>query len=86
MYDKKIASITVFYRKIPEVLENLINKDRHMGMMKDGLQKHDSHLCPRLTIFIHTFGDDRKRVKGMSDLLETLLKTNQIVHYNIRAE
>lgn len=79
---KKYAIVLVYYRSIPNALACLVNKDGNMSMVKDGVHRINDHSCPRLSIYVYSKGDDKKRLKNLLSVLEELQSNNQIVKYS----
>jgi len=79
-----IAQFAIYYRDVPVILEGAISADVGITTTKDGLKKYsEGHSAPRLTLTMteSQAGGDKKRVKQIEAILETLEKNNQIVGF-----
>jgi hypothetical protein len=82
----KIPIAFVYFRTMPVILDNTL-KGLQMTFAKDGVSHDLGHQCPRITIFLESFGikyDDDTKVAKLERLLSELSGNNQITSYTIR--
>jgi hypothetical protein len=82
--------VSVYYRDLPNEIENLVFSDGLMSYIKEGAMMCDGigQRMPRLTIYIKPSNNadakaDKKRLDLLSQRLDYLCKSNQIITYNI---
>jgi hypothetical protein len=80
---KVSATVVVYYRDIPLILKNLIEKDNHIFMIKDGIKKINGQCCPRVTININENKDQKKKFNNLIYMLEGMVSNNQIVDFSV---
>jgi hypothetical protein len=82
--------VSVYYRDLPSEIESLVYSDGLMSFIKEGSMMCDSigQRMPRLTIYIKPSKNadakaDKKRLTMLSQRLDYLQKSNQIIAYTI---
>jgi hypothetical protein len=84
MSDTKYTFL-IYYRELPIILDNYIKANHFVTIIKDGIKKGAGHPCPRLTLTLERTTDlqDQQNYCALVDLLDELVKNNQLVDYSI---
>lgn len=76
----------IYYRKMPQDIQDLALAEQEIHLIKDGVFSYNGIKCPRATLTIDWVGSDsdKDRLKRVEYLLDYMVRTNNIVAYNIR--
>lgn len=80
-----IAKYIVYYTKeIPQKLLDLVLGDRNILLVKNGLSSINGYKCPQLALQVSSMNSrvDGQRIIGLNSLLDSLIKTGHLEHYN----
>lgn len=82
----RTIKVIIFYRKMPKDIQDLALSEQEIHLIKDGIFTYNGIKCPRATLTIDWSGtdSDKDRYKRAIDLLDYMVRTNNIIAYSVR--